>query len=155
MTADLFASMAGIKLRDIPYRGSSAATPDLISGRVDAMAMGLPESIPLVREGKVRALGVTSTEPAPSLPGVPPIASAGVPGYKFLGYLSFFAPKGVPDAVIQKLNAAFNKGLASAELRKRFAELSIQPAGGPAELAGRLLNEDVEIWQPILANRAQ
>lgn len=155
MTADLLATQAGMKVREIPYRGSAAATPDLISGRVDGMVMGLPESIPLIREGKVRGFGVTSTERAPSLPDVPTIAEAGVPGYQFLGYLSLFAPKGVPDAVVAKLNAGFNKALASAGLRQRFSELSILPAGGPPALAGKLVNEDIDIWQPILTNRAR
>ena len=153
LTAELLAAKAGIQITEIPYRGSSAATPDLISGRVDAMVMGLPESLPLVRGGKVRALGVTSTDRAPSLPDVPTIAEAGVPGYQFLGWLSLFLPKGTPDEIVGKLNAGFNKALASPALLKRFSELSIQSVGGPPDLAGRLLSEDIELWGPILRNR--
>jgi tripartite-type tricarboxylate transporter receptor subunit TctC len=153
LTAELLAAKAGIQITEIPYRGSSAATPDLISGRVDAMVMGLPESLPLVRGGKVRALGVTSTDRAPSLPDVPTIADAGVPGYQFLGWLSLFLPKGTPDEIVGKLNAGFNKALASPALLKRFSELSIQSVGGPPDLAGRLLGEDIELWGPILRNR--
>jgi tripartite-type tricarboxylate transporter receptor subunit TctC len=153
MTAELLAAKAEIQVTEVPYRGSSAATPDLIAGRVDAMVMGLPESLALVRGGKVRALGVTSTERAPSLPDVPTIAEAGVTDYQFLGWLSVFLPKAVPDAIVGKLNAGFNKALASPGLQSRFAELSIKPVGGPPDLAGRLLNEDIELWGPILRNR--
>jgi tripartite-type tricarboxylate transporter receptor subunit TctC len=153
LTAELLAAKAGIQITEIPYRGSSAATPDLISGRVDAMVMGLPESLPLVGGGKVKALGVTSTDRAPSLPDVPTIAEAGVPGYQFLGWLSLFLPKGTPDEIVGKLNAGFNKALASPALLKRFSELSIQSVGGPPDLAGRLLGEDIELWGPILRNR--
>jgi tripartite-type tricarboxylate transporter receptor subunit TctC len=154
LSAELLESKAGIELVEIPYRGSSAATPDLMSGRVDAMVMGLPESLALVRSGKVKALGVTSTERAPSLPDVPTIPEAGVPSYAYLGWISLFAPKGTPDAIINKLNTGFNKALKSPALQARFSEQSIQPVGGPPELAGRLLNDDVALWGPILRNEA-
>ncbi len=150
MTAELLERKAGIKVMEVPYRGSSAATPDLISGRVDAMVMGLPESLALVRSGKVKALGVTSHDRAPSLPEVPTIAEAGVPDYQFLGWLSLFAPKNTPDAIVAKLNAAFNNALKSPALLARFSGQSIQAVGGSPDLAGRLLNDDVALWGPIL-----
>lgn len=151
MTAELLESKAHIQITEIPYRGSSAATPDLIAGRVDAMTMGLPESIPLVRSGKIKALGVTSTERAASLPDVPTMAEAGVPDYQFSGWLSLFAPKGTPADIIDKLNAGFNKALKSPDLLSRFAEQSIKPVGGAPSLAGRLLDDDVALWGPILS----
>ncbi len=154
MTAELLAKEADIPIAEIPYRGSSAATPDLIAGRVDAMVMGVPESLALVGGGKVRALGVTSASRAPSLPDVPTIAEAGVPGYQFLGWLSLFAPKGTPESVVAKLNAGFDKALAAPALLKRFSELSIQPGGGPPELARRLLNDDIDLWGPILRKQS-
>jgi tripartite-type tricarboxylate transporter receptor subunit TctC len=151
MTAELLETKAGIQVMEVPYRGSSAATPDLISGRVDAMVMGLPESLALVHGGKVKALGVTSRDRAPSLPDVPTIAEAGVPDYQFLGWLSLFAPKNTPEAIVTKLNAGFNEALKSPALLARFSEQSIQAAGGAPDLAGRLLNDDVELWGPILS----
>jgi tripartite-type tricarboxylate transporter receptor subunit TctC len=153
LTAELLAAKAGIQITEIPYRGSSAATPDLISGRVDAMVMGLPESLPLIRGGKVRALGVTSTDRAPSLPDVPTNAEAGVAGYEFLGWLSVFVPKSTPDEIVDKLNAGFNKAFASPALLSRFSEISMQPVGGRPDMAGRLLNEDIELWGPILRSK--
>jgi tripartite-type tricarboxylate transporter receptor subunit TctC len=152
LTAELLETKAGIEIMQVPYRGSSAATPDLVSGRVDAMVMGLPESLSLVRSAKVRALGVTSGSRAPSLPDVPTMTEAGVPGYQFLGWLSLFVPKNTPDDIVAKLNAGFNKALVSAALLARFSQQSIQPVGGPPDLAGRLLNEDIELWGPILRN---
>jgi len=153
LTAELLMAKAGMRMTEIPYRGSSAATPDILSGRVDAMVMGLPESLPLVRGGKLRALGVTSTTRASSLPEVPTIAEAGVPGYQFLGWLSLFVPKGTPGEIVKKMNAGFNKALQAPALRKRFSELGIQPVGGPPALAGKLLEEDVALWGPILRGK--
>jgi tripartite-type tricarboxylate transporter receptor subunit TctC len=150
LTAELLATKASIQITEIPYRGSSAAAPDLVSGRVDAMVMGLLESLSLVRSGKVRALGVTSLERARSLPDVPTIAEAGVPGYQFVGWLSLFAPRGTPSQIVDELNAGFNKALVSPALLARFSEQSIKSIGGPPNLAGGLLNEDVELWGPIL-----
>jgi tripartite-type tricarboxylate transporter receptor subunit TctC len=151
LTAELLATKASIQIMEIPYRGSSAASPDLVSGRVDAMVMGLLESLSLVRSGKVRALGLTSLERARSLPDVPTIAEAGVPGYHFVGWLSLFAPKGTPSEIVDDLNAGFNKALVSPAVLARFSEQSIKSIGGPPNLAGRLLNEDVELWGPILS----
>jgi tripartite-type tricarboxylate transporter receptor subunit TctC len=150
LTAELLGTKADIRIMEVPYRGSSAATPDLIAGRVDAMVMGLPESLALVHGGKVKALGVTSHDRAPSLPDVPTIAEAGVSDYEFLGWLSLFAPKNTPDDIVAKLNAGFNKALVSRALLARFSEQSIQAVGGKPDLAGRLLNDDVALWGPIL-----
>jgi tripartite-type tricarboxylate transporter receptor subunit TctC len=154
LTAELLISKAGVQPAEIPYRGSAAAAPDLIAGRVDAMVMGLPESIPLIRGGQLRALAITSKDRAPSLPDVPTIAEAGVPGYEFSGWLSVFVPRGTPEAIVAKLNAAFNKAIESPELKRRLAELSVQPGGGAPALAGHLLEEDVELWGPILRKKA-
>lgn len=150
LTAQLLGVKTGVQFREIPYRGSAAAIPDLIAGRVDAMLMGVPESLSLVHDGKVKALGVTSKSRAPSLPDVPTIDEAGVPGYRFEVWSSFFVPKGTPVEIIGKLNAGFNKALASPALKTRYSELSFQVLGGGPELAGTLLSDDIEIWGPIL-----
>ena len=155
LAAELLAIKAGIEIKEIPYRGSSAATPDLLAGRVDGMLMGLPESLALIRGAGLRGIGVTSTERAPSLPDVPTISEGGVPGYKYLGWLSLFTQKAVPDAIVGKLNAGFNKVLASKFVLKRFSEMSIEPVGGAPGVAGRLLDEDLEALQPILTEKNQ
>ena len=150
LAALLLRVKAQIDLVDVPYRGSSAAMPDILSGRVDAMAMGLPESLAFVRDGKLKALGVTSDKRAAALPNVPTFAQAGVPDYSYLGWLSLFVPQRTPAAASQKLNAAFAKSLRSPALLARFAEQSIEPVGGGAELAAELLKSDVVLWRQVL-----
>src|SRR6185312_3962959 len=137
MTGELLRVKANVDILDVPYRGSGAAMPDILAGRVDSMVMGLPESLPFIRDGKLKALGVTSIERAPSLPDVPTFAQAGVPDYAFLGWLSLFVPQKTPAAIVAVLNAGFDKAIKSPALSKRFAELSIQPGGGPAATAGK------------------
>jgi tripartite-type tricarboxylate transporter receptor subunit TctC len=150
LSALLLRAKAQIDIVDVPYRGSSAAMPDILAGRVDAMAMGLPESLPFVREGKLKALGVTSDKRASALPNVPTFTQAGVPDYSYLGWLSLFVPQRTPPAAADKLNAAFGKSLQSPALLRRFAEQSIEPVGGSAELADKLLKSDILLWRQIL-----
>jgi tripartite-type tricarboxylate transporter receptor subunit TctC len=153
LAALLLKVKAQIDIVDVPYRGSSAAMPDILSGRVDAMAMGLPESLPFVRDGKLKALGVTSDKRATALPNVPTFAQAGVPNYSYLGWLSLFVPERTPAAAAEKLNAAFGRSLQSPALLARFAEQSIEPVGGSAGLAGKLLKSDIVLWRQILESK--
>jgi tripartite-type tricarboxylate transporter receptor subunit TctC len=153
LAALLLRVKAQIDLVDVPYRGSSAAMPDILSGRVDAMTMGLPESLPFVRDGKLKALGVTSDKRATALPNVPTFAQAGVPDYSYLGWLSLFVPQRTPAAAAEKLNAAFGRSLQSPALLARFAEQSIEPVGGSAELAGKLLKSDIVLWRQVLETK--
>ncbi len=154
-SARLLTFKSGVDIVDVPYRGSSAAMPDILAGRVGGMVMGVPESLPLVREGKLKALGVTSDARATALPNVPTFAEAGVTGYSYLGWLSLFAPQGTPMGALEKLNAAFGQALQSAQLLARFSEQSIRPAGGPADLAGKLLKSDVDLWRQVLHDSAK
>jgi len=146
----LLRTKAQIDIVDVPYRGSSAAMPDILAGRVDAMAMGLPESLPFVREGKLKALGVTSDKRASALPSVPTFTQAGVPDYSYRGWLSLFVPQRTPAAAADKLNAAFGESLQSPALLTRYAEQNIEPVGGSAELADKLLKSDIVLWRQIL-----
>jgi tripartite-type tricarboxylate transporter receptor subunit TctC len=155
LSALLLKVKAQIDIVDVPYRGSSAAMPDILSGRVDAMTMGLPESLPFVRDGKLKALGVTSDKRAPALPNVPTFTQAGVPDYSYLGWLSLFVPQRTPAAAAEKLNAAFGKSLQSPALLARFAEQSIEAVGGSADLAGQLLKSDVVLWRQILQSKSK
>jgi tripartite-type tricarboxylate transporter receptor subunit TctC len=96
---------------------------------------------------------VTPDKRASALPNVPTFAQAGVPDYSFLGWLSLFVPQRTPAAALEKLNAAFAKSLQSPALLARFAEQSIEPVGGPAELAGKLLKSDIVLWRQILETK--
>jgi tripartite-type tricarboxylate transporter receptor subunit TctC len=153
LSALLLRVKAQIDIVDVPYRGSSAAMPDILSGRVDAMTMGLPESLPFVRDGKLKALGVTSDKRASALPNVPTFVQAGVTDYSYLGWLSLFVPQRTSATAADKLNAAFGKSLQSPALLARFAEQSIDPAGGSAELAAKFLKSDVVLWRQVLGTK--
>jgi tripartite-type tricarboxylate transporter receptor subunit TctC len=155
LSAELLKFKAKVNILDVPYRGSSAAMPDILSGRVDGMVMGLPESLSMVRDGKLKALAVTTDKRANALPNVPTFVEAGVQGYSFPGWLSLFGSKGIPAPIIDRLNAEFQSALRSSKLLARFAEQNIEPVGGPPVQAAQLLNLDVELWGQVLRNRAK
>ncbi len=155
LTAELLKFKAVLDILDVPYRGSAAAMPDILAGRVDSMVMGLPESLPFISDGRLTALGVTSDKRAAALPNVPTLAEGGVPDYSFLGWLSLFVPQRTPPAAVATLNGLFGKALTSSRLLARFAEQSIEPGGGTPELAGRLLEDDIELWSRVLHSRRQ
>ncbi|HLH97193.1 MAG TPA: tripartite tricarboxylate transporter substrate-binding protein [Xanthobacteraceae bacterium] len=153
LSALLLRVKAGIDFIDVPYRGSSAAMPDILSGRVDSMVMGLPESLALVRDGKLKVFGITSDKRAAALPQTPTFAEVGVTNYSFLGWLSLFAPKRTPAAVAEKLNAVFAKALQSPALLARFADQSIAPEGGSPALAEKLIKADILLWRQVLQGK--
>jgi tripartite-type tricarboxylate transporter receptor subunit TctC len=119
--AELFATMAGIKLTHIPYKGSSPALTDLIGGHVAIYFSSLPPAIALIREGKVRALAVTGPQRSPLLPDLPTVAEAALPGYEAVLHYGIVAPAGTPRPIIDKLNAALKAALAEADVRERIA----------------------------------
>ena len=153
LSAELLRVLAHVDLLDVPYRGSAAALPDIIAGRVDSMVSGLPEVLSFIRDGKLRALGVTSTERLPVLPEVPTIAQAGVPGYSLLGWLSVFVPTGTPASIVTTLNHVFNTSLKSSQVLERFASQNIDAVGGSPDSAGKLLSDEIVMWGDVLKTR--
>lgn len=127
---ELFMQETGVKLSHIPYKGSSAASADLMGGQIESMFENLPTAIALVKGGKVRALGVTGTKREPSLPGVLTVAEQGVPGYSYEAWYTVAGPVGMPPEVVQKLSADINKIVHSQALATRWAELGVTPVGG-------------------------
>src|SRR6478735_10800904 len=120
--AELFATMAHIKLTHIPYKGSAPALTDLLGGHVAIYFSSLPPAIALVKDGRVRALAVTGPKRSPLLPDLPTVAEAGpLPGYEAVLHYGIVAPAGTPQPVIDKLAAAMRAALAEPDVRERIA----------------------------------
>jgi tripartite-type tricarboxylate transporter receptor subunit TctC len=146
LSGELFKSMAGVDILHVPYRGSSQALLDLISGQVTMLFDNAPSSIAFVQQGKLRAIAVTSTRRLPNLPDVPTIDEAGVKGYESLSWSGIVAPAGTPRAVVAKLNAAIDRILATEDVKKRFAAMGVEPVGGPPEAFARHIRAESEKW---------
>jgi tripartite-type tricarboxylate transporter receptor subunit TctC len=138
----LFASAAGVKMTHVPYKGIAPAVTALVSGEVQVVIASAAALMPQVKAGRVRALGVTSLEPSPLIPGLPPIAQSGAPGYSYELWWGLFAPAGLPADRLNLINTAVNKILATAEMKKFMDEQGAQPWPlTPAQLDGFLVKE--------------
>jgi len=149
LSGERFKSATGVDITHIPYKGTALAMPDLIAGRIDLMFDSLSTAAPQVRDSKVKALGVTSSESVAALPGVPPI-SATVPGYESLTWFGVFGPANLPPAVQAKVNAALNKVLTDAEVRGQMEKLGFDAAGGTPEDFAKKLAADSAMWQKVI-----
>jgi tripartite-type tricarboxylate transporter receptor subunit TctC len=150
MAAELFKSMAGIqKMLHVPYRGSSAAHPDLLGGRTAMIFDTVTAILPHVQSGGVRALAVTTTKRSVALPDLPTISEAGLPGYDANTWGGILAPAGTPKDVVAKLNAEINKALAAEDVRAKLVANGIDIQGGsPAEFAG-YIKAEVAKWAKV------
>jgi tripartite-type tricarboxylate transporter receptor subunit TctC len=148
--AELFKLMAGIDLVHVPYKGSTQARTDLISGQVMVVVDGLVPSLPYIKAGKLRALGLTSAQRSPAVPELPTIAEAGVPGYEADAWYALLAPKGLPKAVAARIEEASIKALDHPELKARFAAQGAEVSGaGPDRLKPFLQGELVK-WGKVV-----
>src|SRR6516165_1205738 len=147
---EYFATMAGIKLTHIPYKGSGPALADLVGGHVAIYFSSLPPALGLVKEGKVRALAVTSAKRSPILPDVPTVAEAALPGYEAVLHYGIVAPAGTRRPIIDKLSAALQAAVMSDDLRARLADEGAEPlASTPEEYAVDIDREERK-WSAIV-----
>ena len=142
VSGELFKTMTGIDMVHIPYKGRATAIPDVLGGRVTMMFDNMPSSLPLVREGKLRALGVTSSTRSPAAPEIPTIAESGLPGFDAVSWFALFAPANTPKPIIDKWQLEVRRILKSPDVAKRLADAGLDAVGGtPEELAAYQKNE--------------
>ena len=146
----LFASMTGLKLNHVPYRGSGQATTDLLGGTVAASIPGTAGMVGHIKAGKLRPLAVTGTKRSPQLPDVPTMAEAGVPGYEAYVWLGLMAPKATPQSIITRLNREVVAALATPEVRAYMATAGIEIVGStPAEF-GVFFRAERDQWAKVV-----
>lgn len=150
LAAELFKSMTGTDLVHVPYTGGAQATTGTVSGQVQVYFSSMASAIPLIKDGRLRALGVTSSKRTAAAPDVPTIAEAGVPGYELLVWFAVVAPDGTPRAAVARLNAEIAKAVAAPDARKRFLDLATDPAAStPAEL-GAFIRSELAKWGKLI-----
>jgi len=149
MSGELFKSMTGIEMLHVPYKGSTAAHPDLIGGRTSVMFDTVAAIAPQVKAGTVRALAVTTAKRSSVFPDLPTMGEAGLKGYDTSTWGGLLAPAGTPKDVIAKLNAEVDKALAAPDVREKLATAGIEPGGGtPAAFAAFIQSEMVR-WAKV------
>lgn len=144
MSVVQFTMITGVDMTHITYKGGAPAVIDLIAGQVDLMIGNLPETMPFVQAGKLRALAVTSVRRQAMLPGVPTMQEAGLRNYEHVGWHGLYAPAATSKDIISKLNAELNKALASSDLPKRLEALGLEVAGGSVGDFQALIEREIE-----------
>jgi tripartite-type tricarboxylate transporter receptor subunit TctC len=146
----MFASMAGVDLVHVPYRGASFATTSVLSGETIFMFDNIVTTLPLARAGKLRALAVTTIKRSRAAEDIPTIAESGVPGYDANAWFGVFAPAGTPAAAINRLHAEIAKIVRVPEIRNRFLALGAEPVGSTPEQFAAFYRNEVAKWAKVV-----
>ena len=146
LVPEMFKSAAGVDLVHIPYKGSAPAFTDLIGGQVQFMAESIPQAAAYHKQGKVRALAVTSKERNPALPEVPTAIESGLKGFEVVGFYGFLAPAGLPKEVTAKLSNAFQQVMNLPDVKSRMVEQGADPAFLGSEAFGKFLASETPRW---------
>jgi tripartite-type tricarboxylate transporter receptor subunit TctC len=149
LVPEMFKTATGLFMVHIPYRGSAPAFTDLMAGQVQFMAESIPQAANYHKQGKVRALAVTSKERNPALPDIPTVMESGVPNFEVVGFYGFLAPKGTPADVVSKLSDAFRQVLNTPEVRNKMVAQGADPAFLDHEAFTRFLNAELPRWAAV------
>jgi tripartite-type tricarboxylate transporter receptor subunit TctC len=150
LAAELFKYMAHINIASVPYRGTTELLPDLLANRITMAFANIANAMPLVREGKLRALAVSSIRRSALAPDLPTMAESGFPGFEAVPWFGLLAPAGTPKDVLDKVHNETVKTLATSEVRKKFGDLGLEIVGNtPAEFAAVIKKETPE-WAKVI-----
>jgi tripartite-type tricarboxylate transporter receptor subunit TctC len=149
--AELLKSMTGIKLTHIPFQGSVPALNEVVAGRTDLMFSDLAPALPLIRQGKLVALGVSSVTAVPAAPGIPPLASVGVPGYDAVAWQMIAAPAGTSKDIVARLNREFREIMSAGDVQQYLASIGMAPIVSPEpEELERFLQSEIARWAKVV-----
>ena len=150
LTGELLAETAKVAMKHVPYRGSPQAVTDVLGGTVDVMVDNTPTMLPYLKQGKLRALAVTSLQRLPQLPDVPTVAESGLPGFEGVAWGGIVLPPGAAPALVQSFNAALNNALATPQVREQFANLGVEIVGGKPEALSDYAAIETAKWSAVV-----
>ena len=153
LVLELLKSRTGTYITHIPYRGIAPATMDMIAGHIQLVTGTIPAMLPFIKDGRVRALAVTSAKRSSALPDVPSMAEVGLSGIDVVNFFALAAPAGTPPAIIDQLNAAINKAVALPEVAARFKLDAVEAAPGSPALLGHFLEADYRAWRNVVRSQ--
>ncbi len=153
LAGEVFTSLAQVDMLHVPYKGSGPAVSDLLGGQVNYMFDSITSARPHIESGKLRALGLTTAKRSKSLPNVPTLAEAGLPGYEVSPWFAVFMPAATPKDIVAKVNAALLEAMNDPDVVKRFETIGAEPVGStPEEMAQHLARES-ERWTKLIQER--
>jgi tripartite-type tricarboxylate transporter receptor subunit TctC len=150
VSGELFKTMTGIDMVHVPYKGRATAIPDVLGGRVTMMFDNMPSSLQLVREGKLRALGVTSAQRSPAAPDIPTIAESGLPGFDAVSWFALFAPANTPKPIVDKWQTEVRRILKLPDVAKRLADNGLDAVGSTPEELAAYQKSEITKWAKVV-----
>jgi tripartite-type tricarboxylate transporter receptor subunit TctC len=150
LVGEMFMQATGTQIANIPYKGGIQAVTDMLGGRVQMNIGTISTLAPLVRQGKLRALAITSARRNPEMPDVPTMAEVGYPAVASVTTYGLFGPAGTPAEAVLRINAAVNDSLKAPEIRSAIARIGFEPHGGTPDDFTALLVSEEKIWVPIV-----
>jgi tripartite-type tricarboxylate transporter receptor subunit TctC len=150
LSGELFRALSGVDMVHVPYKGSSLAMTDLLSGQVSMLFVDIPTALQHIRSGKLHPLGVTSAERAPALPDLPTIAEQGLAGFDVRAWYGVLAPARTPNEIVVRLNSEIVKILAQPEVKERLAAIGMEAMTITAEQSGVFIRNDIARWAKIV-----
>jgi tripartite-type tricarboxylate transporter receptor subunit TctC len=150
LSGELFNTLAGVKMQHIPYKGRAQAIPDLLGGRVQLMFDNMPSSLPLVKNGELKGIAVTSAQRSPAAPDIPTIAESGLPGFEATSWFALLGSPGIPREVQMRINAETLKVMALPDVKEKLAKLGLDiNTGTPEALTTHMQAETVK-WAKVV-----
>ncbi len=149
LSTERFLAMTGLKMTHVPYKGTALAMPDLMAGRLDMMFDSISVSLPHIRDGKIRALAVTSAQRTSVAPDLPPLSDT-VPGYESLTWFGVFGPAGLPAPIVTTLNAALNQTLKNPVMLQQLAKLGFDAGGGSPDDFADKMRKETAMWKKVI-----
>ena len=150
LAGELVQRMAGVNIVHVPYKGSGALIPDLLSGRVPMMFENIAIMTPHIKKGSLRAIAISSAKRTPLLPDLPTVSETGLSGFEVLGWFALLAPAKTPPEIIRRLNSDVNAAIARPAIILRFAELGAEPLGGSPDQAAAFIRGEQDKWGKII-----
>ena len=150
LAAEQVRFMTGTDIVHVPYNGGAQATTATVGGQVQIYFSSMASALPLIKEGRLRGLGVTSAQRTAAAPEFPTIAEAGVPGYELLTWFAVVAPAATPKPVITRLSGEIVKAVENADTRKRFLDLATDPASSTPEALGAFIRSEISKWSKLI-----
>ncbi|HUN67587.1 MAG TPA: tripartite tricarboxylate transporter substrate binding protein [Burkholderiales bacterium] len=152
LATELFGTMAGIKMNHIPYKGTGPALTDTLAGQTNVFFSSTANAMAHVKAGKLRAVAVTTAKRIPALPEVPTVAESGVPGYDVVLWHGLIGPKGLPRAVVDRINGDVTKSLKLKETAEQLQNDGVAPAGGTPEQFAAQIKKEIGVWKKVAAD---
>jgi tripartite-type tricarboxylate transporter receptor subunit TctC len=150
LAAELFKRATGTDIVHVPYKGGGPALTGVVAGEVQMTLDPVATSLPLIKDGKLRALAIAGPQRSAALPNLPTMAESGYPTVLVGAWTALLAPKGTPAPIIAKLNAATNAALQSEQMRSTLAKLGAEPRGGPPQILAERMTADQVRWKPVV-----